>query len=321
MKALVCEMCGSKDLVKQDGMYVCKFCGTQYTTEEAKKLMVEVSGSVEIDNSKKLENLYVLARRAKGEGNSEDAAKYSACIKLGNCIDTICNLLEQDGDDDENIKRKTIIAANIHIDCMKYIGMILRNIIEHAKNYSVASNAEEFMVKHLKGIVFLCIKLGDFDKYFGQKQTNSKETERLLGDLIDGALYSYKTAYKYNLRLSDQSTQTAIIQRIQSLDPSFQVSYSSTQTTSSGCYVATCVYGSYDCPQVWTLRRYRDNTLAKTWYGRAFIKIYYAISPTLVKWFGNTHWFKKIWKPRLDNMVNKLHNNGVSDQPYQDKEW
>ena len=25
-----------------------------------------------------------------------------------------------------------------------------------------------------------------------------------------------------------------------------------------GCYVATAVYGSYDCPQVWTLRRVRD---------------------------------------------------------------
>lgn len=23
---------------------------------------------------------------------------------------------------------------------------------------------------------------------------------------------------------------------------------------SGGCYVATCVYGSYDCPEVWTLR-------------------------------------------------------------------
>lgn len=22
----------------------------------------------------------------------------------------------------------------------------------------------------------------------------------------------------------------------------------------NGCYIATCVYGSYDCPQVWTLR-------------------------------------------------------------------
>ena len=44
-----------------------------------------------------------------------------------------------------------------------------------------------------------------------------------------------------------------------------------------GCYVATAVYGSYDCPQVWTLRRYRDYTLAETWHGRAFIRTYYAI--------------------------------------------
>lgn len=28
--------------------------------------------------------------------------------------------------------------------------------------------------------------------------------------------------------------------------------------TRKGCYVATCVYGSYDCPEVWTLRRFRD---------------------------------------------------------------
>ena len=54
-----------------------------------------------------------------------------------------------------------------------------------------------------------------------------------------------------------------------------------------GCYVATAVYGSYDCPQVWTLRRFRDYTLAETWYGRAFIRAYYAVSPTLVKWFGS----------------------------------
>ena len=26
----------------------------------------------------------------------------------------------------------------------------------------------------------------------------------------------------------------------------------------NGCYIATCVYGSYDCPQVLTLRRFRD---------------------------------------------------------------
>ena len=90
---------------------------------------------------------------------------------------------------------------------------------------------------------------------------------------------------------------------------------------SGGCYVATAVYGSYDCPQVWTLRRFRDYTLAKTWYGRAFIRSYYAISPTLVKWFGHTEWFKALWRGRLDKMVTKLNSDGVKDTSYEDKVW
>lgn len=88
---------------------------------------------------------------------------------------------------------------------------------------------------------------------------------------------------------------------------------------SGGCYVATAVYGSYDCPQVWTLRRFRDYTLAETWYGRAFIRTYYAISPTLVKLFGKTTWFKKLWKGKLDRMVANLNAAGVENSPYKDK--
>ena len=84
-----------------------------------------------------------------------------------------------------------------------------------------------------------------------------------------------------------------------------------------GCYVATAVYGS----QVWTLRRYRDHTLAETWYGRAFIRTYYAISPTLVKWFGEAEWFKNMWKPKLDKMVERLNREGVKDTPYNDRVW
>ena len=88
-----------------------------------------------------------------------------------------------------------------------------------------------------------------------------------------------------------------------------------------GCYVATAVYGSYDCPQVWTLRRYRDYTLAGIWYGRAFIRTYYATSPTIVKWFGETEWFKNMWKPKLDKMVKELNEKGVANTPYQDRNW
>ncbi len=86
-----------------------------------------------------------------------------------------------------------------------------------------------------------------------------------------------------------------------------------------GCYVATCVYGSYDCPQVWILRRFRDETLDKTWYGRTFIKIYYAISPKIIKLFGETQWFKSFWKHRLDKMVAELKYKGVEDTPYKDR--
>lgn len=93
------------------------------------------------------------------------------------------------------------------------------------------------------------------------------------------------------------------------------------QSSSGGCYVATAVYGSYDCPQVWTLRRFRDNTLARSWYGRMFIRAYYAVSPTLVRWFGDTGWFRSLWRGRLDRLVEKLKEQGVESTPYQDKNW
>jgi uncharacterized Zn finger protein (UPF0148 family) len=93
------------------------------------------------------------------------------------------------------------------------------------------------------------------------------------------------------------------------------------KSSSGGCYVATAVYGSYDCPQVWTLRRFRDDTLAETWYGRFFISTYYAVSPTMVKWFGRTEWFRGMWKPVLDKMVARLNREGIADTPYNDRNW
>lgn len=89
--------------------------------------------------------------------------------------------------------------------------------------------------------------------------------------------------------------------------------------SSNGCYIATCVYGSYDCPEVWTLRRFRDYTLDSTWFGRLFIKCYYAISPTLVRWFGKTKWSKTFWKAKLDKLVFHLNRDGVENTFYTDK--
>ncbi len=126
-----------------------------------------------------------------------------------------------------------------------------------------------------------------------------------------------------DIRLQQLHELQTVYKQIQQIKPDYVIpSLPSAETIApqkSGCYIATAVYGSYDCPQVWTLRRYRDNTLAKTWVGRAFIRTYYFISPTLVKLFGKTNWFRLLWKPYLDKKVKRLHDLGVEDTPYNDK--
>lgn len=94
--------------------------------------------------------------------------------------------------------------------------------------------------------------------------------------------------------------------------------FGSKKRKKSGCYVATCVYGSYDCPEVWVLRRFRDNKLEQSILGRLFISIYYSISPLFVKHFGETRVFKKVCKTILNSLVSKLHSEGYEDSPYDD---
>lgn len=78
MKRLTCEMCGSIDLVKQDGMFVCQSCGTKYSLEEARKMMIE--GTVTIDTSKEEQNLIqVLETSIKTKNYGE---LYSTASKL-----------------------------------------------------------------------------------------------------------------------------------------------------------------------------------------------------------------------------------------------
>lgn len=129
----------------------------------------------------------------------------------------------------------------------------------------------------------------------------------------------FNSDYKsvHNSNLFNNETLHRFSAKINKYDPTYQV----VEEKSGGCYVATAVYGSYDCPEVWTLRRFRDYSLAMTWYGRLFIAIYYAISPTIVKWFGHTLWFNRMWKGKLDRMVERLKSEGYEDTPYDDKNW
>ena len=76
MQAIQCELCGSRDIVKEEGFFVCRNCKTRYSAEEAGKL----AGTVKTDNAETVENLFILARRAFQAKNFADAEKYYSLI-------------------------------------------------------------------------------------------------------------------------------------------------------------------------------------------------------------------------------------------------
>lgn len=98
MKQLQCEMCGSTDLIKQEGMFVCQHCGCKYSVEEAKKMMIEgtvdVQGTVKIDDSDNIEKHLTNARGAKERKDWEGTEKYYNLVLQNdpNCIEAVFSI-------------------------------------------------------------------------------------------------------------------------------------------------------------------------------------------------------------------------------------
>lgn len=84
MKKIKCEMCGGTDLIKENGVFVCENCGTKYSVEEAKKMMVEgvveVKGKVKIDKEDSISNYLTMANNAYDASNYQEAENY--CNKV-----------------------------------------------------------------------------------------------------------------------------------------------------------------------------------------------------------------------------------------------
>jgi hypothetical protein len=71
----------------------------------------------------------------------------------------------------------------------------------------------------------------------------------------------------------------------------------------SACFVATAVYGSPSHPAVCALRDWRDQSLARTYLGRSFIKAYLLIGPLLARPVAKSPWLRKTTRMFLDSFV------------------
>ena len=81
MKAIVCELCGSRDFLKQDGVFICQGCGTKYSIEEARKMMQEVEEdgvhTTTKNDNETINNFLELAQNALSAENNKEAESYA----------------------------------------------------------------------------------------------------------------------------------------------------------------------------------------------------------------------------------------------------
>ena len=358
MSGIRCELCGSTEIIKEGELFVCQGCGAKYSKEAARKLIDQSAGetaavSVQPEQApaapdaqngadRELENWRTLARRARLEGNSPNAVDYygrilerepddweasfyqsyfratdcklaeigSACQSVSVSLLTAHGLIEKSGKSDEE-----------KFDAIKQIvGSTLGfadNITTVSENYISKNAGNEYAESSAYGWIQSCAML-----YV--TATTIISTEKWL-KTQDGKNYAVSCYKRYNAYLADHGRvfkkdfRDKYLQQNTEFIQKYEPNYEKPEKSDGGCYVATCMYGSYDCPQVWTLRRYRDQTLAATAPGRAFIRAYYAISPRVVRAFGDKAFFQRFFRSRLDRMVAKLNQSGVEDTPYSDR--
>ena len=125
-----------------------------------------------------------------------------------------------------------------------------------------------------------------------QNPTKVNEYKSLVDFALSKLSYSRKNKVQYICywKTASKSTSTT----------------SSTGSGSSGsgnCYIATMAYGDYDHPQVMILRKFRDDVLDNSAFGKWFIKTYYHYSPKLVAKLKNKKTINSIIRISLNQLI------------------
>lgn len=338
MAMIKCPECGNSI---SDRAPTCPHCGVPIADATAPAPAPEKAKPAQ---NEQFDNMIMLARRAKESNNSENAAKYyemallanpmdwessfyqvyykskscvirdisSAAQDVANCIDNAFLLI---GKSDLSDEEKSKARRGIYADCVVLVTQLATAAQNHYNSYSTVSGAFQ---EYANRVVCSQNIYQSLLKAFEDHCPDDEKSIANVAETRSQFIVAYQKAFNVGWANSVFEADAPKILKVKS---SYETPHFDASTSGGCCYVATAIYGSYDCPQVWVLRRYRDDTLAKTWYGRAFIRTYYAVSPKLLQWFGETDWFKGIFRHKLDKMTANLQSKGVECTPYDDKQW
>lgn len=194
----------------------------------------------------------------------------------------------------------------------------VKGLIMNAENAIEDGNAEK-AVKYYEEVIrikpncheawwgiFLCQKY--FDRYYGYADKYGNSGPMTKAGIMQNTINKYADkAIRYAPPDKSAEYSGLIADDLEYIEQVRNGQYDRQSSNGkSGCYIATAVYGSYTCNEVLALRRYRDDYLAKSSVGRLFIKVYYAVSPTMAKRLKNDSLLAKTIKKYLDSKVEKL---------------
>lgn len=154
--------------------------------------------------------------------------------------------------------------------------------------------------------LYLCNR--EFDRYYGYKDKYGNSGNMTKASIMQETLNKYAMrAIQYAPPEDAKRYQDQIAGEVNFVQQVVNGAYDKkSHTGKAGCYIATAVYGSYTCPEVVSLRRYRDDYLSERAWGRAFIKVYYKISPFLARHIRQDSWLGRKIRKYLDDKVEKL---------------
>lgn len=348
MKVIKCELCGSTEVIKNEGLYQCVHCKTRYTAQEASKLLTDV----QIDRSIELENYLVLARRAKTEDNVKDAQKYyelalqispdnweaafyysyfsavnTTILGIENAIQKVINstssVLQMVDNENDTGKIEHILAEIT--ENIKLLGLFFYSALEeHYLEYKHVSGSGDEFVDGGISVYSLEVSTGLLIEQHIKSDALKKSFAPALFEYgIELLKRTFATRWEGFLPRNIQALYISQVDetamRIRKYKPEYMPpkmsirsqENSNTEGTSKkeGCYIATAVYGDYNHPKVLVLRGYRDNVLQKSVLGRLFIKFYYKVSPFVANSFVSHSFISNISKSFLDKFADLLDRN------------
>jgi hypothetical protein len=146
-----------------------------------------------------------------------------------------------------------------------------------------------------------------FDRYYNYKDKYGNSGPLIKANILANTINKYAMrAIEYAPKDISAQYQAEIADFLELIEAAKRGDFDIKKKGKSGCYIATAIYGSYDCEEVIKLRIFRDEYLSKRILGKMFICVYYGLSPLFLRFIPLNTKTRCYIKRNLDRFINKV---------------